>query len=126
MGKPRLTTLKPTLKMASLTRTASVVSSDSWRGDKTTAQRGYGGKWQRARAEFLRANPLCAYCQRDGRVTAATVVDHVIPHRGDDKLFWSRSNWQPLCFSHHNGEKQMLEKSGTQRTKFDANGRVVW
>lgn len=32
----------------------------------------------------------------------ATVVDHIVPHRGDQKLFWDRSNWQPLCEHHHN------------------------
>ena len=24
-------------------------------------------------------------------------VDHIIPHRGDQKLFWDRNNWQALC-----------------------------
>jgi len=32
-----------------------------------------------------------------GKYTKATVVDHVIPHRGDEALFWDRSNWRPLC-----------------------------
>lgn len=27
----------------------------------------------------------------------ASVVDHVIPHRGDKALFWDSDNWQPLC-----------------------------
>lgn len=31
-----------------------------------------------------------------------TVVDHIVPHRGDQKLFWDRGNWQPLCEHHHN------------------------
>lgn len=30
------------------------------------------------------------------------VVDHIKPHRGDQKLFWDRRNWQPLCEHHHN------------------------
>jgi 5-methylcytosine-specific restriction protein A len=25
------------------------------------------------------------------------VVDHIVPHRGDKKLFWDSSNWQALC-----------------------------
>lgn len=66
-----------------------------------TAERGYGSKWRTARAVFLSAHPLCAECERNGFVTAATVVDHIVPHRGDDKLFWSRSNWQALCASCH-------------------------
>jgi 5-methylcytosine-specific restriction protein A len=24
------------------------------------------------------------------------VVDHRVPHRGDDHLFWDRSNWQAM------------------------------
>ena len=65
------------------------------RGSST--QRGYGYKWRQARGEWLEANPLCAECKRQGRVTAAKEVDHIIPHRGDQKLFWRRSNWQSLC-----------------------------
>ena len=83
---------------------ALVTRKERWcpahqRGDdrKTSAQRGYDTQWQRARLEFLRANPLCASCLKEGRTIAATVVDHVVPHRGDDRLFWDRSNWQSLC-----------------------------
>lgn len=53
--------------------------SDSWRDGKSSTQRGYGYKWQKARERFLSLNPLCVYCERVNRVTAATVVDHVIP-----------------------------------------------
>lgn len=27
----------------------------------------------------------------------STVVDHIIPHRGNMDLFWYEENWQPLC-----------------------------
>lgn len=73
---------------------------DASRG--TAAARGYGGKWQKARETFLRNNPLCVHCTADGIITAATVVDHIIPHRGDKSLFWDRSNWQGLCTRCHN------------------------
>jgi 5-methylcytosine-specific restriction protein A len=26
----------------------------------------------------------------------ASVVDHIVPHRGDMALFWDRSNWQAM------------------------------
>ena len=68
---------------------------------KGSAQRGYGSRWQRARDAFLMRFPLCVHCEGSGRVTAATDVDHVVPHRGDDSLFWRESNWQPLCKSCH-------------------------
>ena len=66
------------------------------------AERGYGAKWQRERRKFLESNPFCVKCYEEGHITMATVVDHIIPHRGDQKLFWDRSNWQPLCEHHHN------------------------
>ncbi|WP_390622926.1 HNH endonuclease [Ralstonia syzygii] len=31
----------------------------------------------------------------------ATVVDHIVPHKGDQHLFWRRSNWQALCKACH-------------------------
>ena len=67
-----------------------------------SCERGYGYKWQQARKRFLQANPICVRCFDEGRITEATVVDHIIPHRGDMKLFWDKSNWQPLCEHHHN------------------------
>lgn len=67
----------------------------------TSTERGYDARWQRARKAFLMGNPLCSHCKAEGRVEAATVVDHIQPHRGDDALFWDRANWQPLCKAHH-------------------------
>jgi 5-methylcytosine-specific restriction enzyme A len=69
-------------------------------------ERGYDSKWQRERVAFLKAHPNCTFCG-----TAATVVDHKTPHRGDKRLFWSRSNWQPLCAPCHNSRKQRMERS---------------
>ncbi len=63
--------------------------------------RGYGSRWRAARKRFLELNPLCAECNRLGRVTAATVVDHVVPHKGDPALFWNQANWAPMCKRHH-------------------------
>lgn len=90
-----------------------VMQPGSWRTDKqTSAQRGYGYKWQKARERYLSAHPLCCYCEKEGRVTVATVVDHKTPHRGDMNLFWSESNWQPLCKPCHDSVKQKEEAKG--------------
>ena len=70
-------------------------SPDRMRGGAN--ERGYDGKWRKARARFLRRNPLCAECRKEGRLTPATVVDHIIPHRGNQALVWDEGNWQPLC-----------------------------
>lgn len=106
----KVPTLKPRIGILDTRRLQTAQSPDSWRAGKTTAERGYGYKWQQARAQFLKANPLCCYCQRDGVVTLATVVDHIVPHRGDDKLFWRRSNWQPLCKRCHDTVKAAEER----------------
>lgn len=68
---------------------------------RPSAGRGYGSAWQRARKQYLEAHPLCVECMREGRYVKATDVDHIVPHRGDQKLFWDRSNWQALCHRHH-------------------------
>ena len=63
---------------------------------------GYNYRWQKFRESFLRKNSLCAECRKDGIVKEATEVDHIIPHRGDMKLFWdTKNNVQGLCKSHH-------------------------
>ena len=81
----------------------------------------YGRQWQVARRLFLSSSPLCRLCGQLGRTTAADVVDHIKPHRGDKTLFWDRANWQPLCKPCHDGAKQEQEKTGTLRG-CDVNG----
>ena len=64
----------------------------------SAARRGYDRRWRKAAKEFLGEHPLCAYCLREQRAVRATVVDHIVPHEGQqDRLFWDRSNWQALC-----------------------------
>jgi 5-methylcytosine-specific restriction endonuclease McrA len=92
------------------------------RGSST--ERGYGSRWRKARATYLTKHPLCTMCEAQGRVTAATVVDHIIPHKKDWTLFWDSANWQPLCKQHHDSTKQRLEKSGTV-VGCDINGLPV-
>ena len=64
---------------------------------RSAAARGYDSAWRKARKEFLQAHPLCEECLKQGRFVKATVVDHVKAHRGDESLFWDRSNWRALC-----------------------------
>lgn len=104
----RLPTLKPRLPTAS--GRLNVAAEVSWRSGKTTAnQRGYNYAWQKARLDHLNDNPLCLYCEREGRVTAANTVDHIIAHRGDMTIFWDRSNWMSLCAPCHSSKKQREE-----------------
>lgn len=89
----------------------------------TAAQRGYGAAWQKARAGFLRSHPLCVHCKARGLVTAATDVDHIVPHRGDQDLFWQHANWQSLCHSCHSVKTAREDGGFGARPKTEAIGR---
>ena len=101
----------------------------SWRTSKgSSSDRGYGYAWQKARLDFLQSNPLCVMClaMKPSRVKEAQVVDHIIPHKGDQGLFWDRGNWQALCKMHHDTDKAEIEGRHAAKAKFNENGRVVW
>jgi len=74
--------------------------------------RGYSHAWDKARAAYLCKHPMCAEHARRGEEVAASVVDHITPHRGDMSLFWDSANWQALCTNCHASWKQRLEASG--------------
>ncbi|MBA7611103.1 hypothetical protein ES703_18319 [subsurface metagenome] len=57
----------------------------------------YNYLWQKIRKMFLRRNPLCVECLKEGRITPTTVVDHIEPHKGDYDKFWNKDNLQSLC-----------------------------
>lgn len=82
--------------------------------------RGYTWRWRAARADYLALHPLCRYCEQLGRLTPASVVDHIIPHRGNAELFWDVANWQPLCKRCHDSIKAKEERGGA--TGCDAAG----
>lgn len=70
---------------------AAQKANDAKRG--SASSRGYDTKWAKESKAWLAAlgEPLCACgCGR-----RANMVDHIIAPKGDQKLFWSRSNWQP-------------------------------
>ena len=89
----------------------TVHSSDNQRA--SAHKRGYTSKWQRKSKLFLKAHPLCVECKRNHKLTPATVVDHIVPHRGNEQLMWSESNWQSLCkrcHDHKTGKHDKIPK----------------
>ena len=53
--------------------------------------------------------PTCEMCAEiDGQVVAATVVDHRVPHRGNQQLF-EFGELISLCKHHHDSLKRRLE-----------------
>lgn len=78
----------------------------------SAAKRGYSSKWQRVSKAYLRKHQLCVKCMAEGKYVTATVVDHIVPHRGDHYLMWSDTNWQALCKSCHD------RKTGNEVTAY--------
>lgn len=68
-------------------------------------------RWRARRARQLAEHPLCAMCEKQGKVTAASIADHVEPHRGDPVAFWT-GKLQSLCKRCHDSAKQLKEKHG--------------
>lgn len=95
-------------------RTLDRKQIDSQRG--TAHERGYSYRWTKYRKWFLNQieNVLCRTCLAVGQETAAAVVDHIIPHKGNQDLFWDTSNHQPLCVECHN-RKTAAEGGGFGR-----------
>ena len=83
-------------------------------GRKDATQRGYVYRWKKAAKAFLRRHPLCVACEAKGIIKAAEVVDHIRPHKGNQKLFWDKKNWQALCKQCHD-RKTATEDGGFGR-----------
>ena len=83
---------------------------------RSAAGRGYNAAWRKASKQFLQAHPLCEECMKQGKYVKATVVDHVVPHRGDEKLFWDRSNWRALCKRCHD-QKGLISTGHSPRDR---------
>lgn len=76
-------------------------------------------QWRIHARRFLGLNPHCIYCGADSQV-----VDHIIPHKKNLYLFWSVSNWQPLCRTCHNSVKRRMD-NGKQIGGCDDNGNLI-
>jgi len=60
----------------------------------SASARGYGYRWSKTRAAFLRRNPECVACG-----APATDVDHILPKAQGGSDDWS--NLRALCHSCH-------------------------
>ena len=71
-------------------------ASASWHHLYTNPR--YG--WKRRRDAQLAREPFCRECAKHGLRVEATDVDHVVPHRGDLRLFLY-GDLQSLCHTCH-------------------------
>jgi 5-methylcytosine-specific restriction protein A len=89
---------------------------DSTRG--SPSRRGYDAAWRRIRDAFLARHPLCVACQREGRNTAATDVDHILPLRRGGTH--DPRNLQPLCRPHHSSKTAREDGRWDRTLRFGA------
>lgn len=61
----------------------------------------YSRQWQRVSKLYRQQHPLCEECERQGRITPAELVDHIVPV-ADGGDMWSWDNLQSLCAACHN------------------------
>ena len=72
----------------------------------------YTSRWKALRLNQLSKAPLCSYCAAIGIIEAATIADHIKPHKGANDLFFNADNLQSLCKYCHDSHKQRQEKGG--------------
>ena len=69
--------------------------------------------WRRLRKIIIQLEPLCRWCNEEGKVVPAQMVDHIIPiKQGGEKL--DRANLQPLCNRCH-AQKSAWDKRKTKK-----------
>ena len=99
----------PCPKQAEMDR-ARKQANDRARG--SASSRGYGSAWRKLAAQVLKEEPLCRCPEHRSTAAdavfgskpdspASRVVDHIIPHRGDNALFWDRANLQGMAKACH-------------------------
>ena len=72
-------------------------------------------RWQDLRIYVLNKQPLCVECLKNNRITPATVVDHIKPHKGNEDLFYDINNLQSLCKSCH--DRKTAKEDGRWKRK---------
>lgn len=54
-------------------------------------------RWTKLSKTIRADEPLCRICLSKGISNPSQVVDHIIPHKGNEDLFWSSENLQAIC-----------------------------
>jgi len=83
------------------------VEARKWYGLAAWKAVPHGLRWQcLVRDRFTCQWPGCGRIEAD---TSRLVADHVVPHRGDRRLFFDLGNLQTLCKTCHDTHKQRAE-----------------
>ena len=73
-----------------------------------SAQRGYGGTWQKARLMHLARHPLCEMCLENKAIVAAVPVHHIIPLSEGGTS--EEANLMSLCAACHNRREKTSDE----------------
>ncbi len=108
--RPRTLGAKPRLSLADRRKEeeARRRASKPWRNWYSSAI------WKAIRATQLALEPLCRRCSKRGLIEAATVCNHVTPHRGNWTLFVG-GPFESVCKACHDGEVQREERSAGRK-----------
>ena len=81
---------------------ARAITQRQYNKTKRVNQTFYDSKeWRGLRAWYVKVNPLCVVCLKNGFVKPVQVVDH-IKEISDGGQPLDNSNLQSLCHAHHN------------------------
>lgn len=88
----------------------------AWAKKPTPTKRITGRKLQAMRADLFTRQPLCAECERQGRVSRATQRDHIKPlsDGGAD----DQTNEQGLCEACHDEKSERERLQALRRSRF--------
>lgn len=91
------------------------VKRKAWDSKQASKRTILGRSLQSERRRLFEAEPLCRECAKQGRVTVATIRDHVIAlaFGGKDE----RGNTQPLCKPCHDKKSNEESKLGRGLSK---------
>lgn len=111
--QPRIGSLAPRIGRAPGDEKARLQERDhnvSWRKWYKTE------RWQKLRHQILlRDNYTCQHtnvlCIGKYPAPNSAVVDHIRPHRGDERLFFDPANLQTVSKIYHDSEKQKQERA---------------
>lgn len=77
--------------------------------DRGAAEFYHSREWKHLRQNYLIEHPFCMECRKNGKLTKASVVDHIVPIRQGGPAL-DENNLQALCSSCH-GAKSIREGS---------------
>lgn len=100
-------------------------NSGEWKSDRRFNGRAaidnmYDDTWRKYALKFLEINKNCYSCGEKSQV-----VDHLLPHKGDQKLFEQTDNHLPLCHRCHNTVTALFDRHHKKNSKLNID-KLKW